>query len=219
MRDQIVNAMAKLAWALAWANHADEHGCCNMSGVNVFDVMPQEVPECSAAYAGKLAAEIEAASGVTLDVLFNNAADNDPTVNADSSREIERFGECLVYESMGHGVAWTDDHDEEVPSLVLPHSDDYESRAWADEHCTDKGKRTQMGCGHYAKPRSCPGLSRCPDCGSLNYWVTDTSSAVVHYVPTRLEGWALKVSRGRHWAGRRKHVGAVRRFLRACKAA
>ncbi len=219
MRDRIVNAMAKLAWALAWSNHADDHRCCNTSGAQVYEVMPQDVPAVSMQYAVELAAEIEELSGAKLDDLFRRAADNDPTVDIDNTDDIDNFGECLVYEAMGHGVSWTDYHDEEVPGLVLPYSDDYESRPWADDHCTNKGKNARMGCGHYAKPRSCPGLSRCPDCGSLNYWVTGEINAVVHYVPTRLEGWALKVSRGRHWAGRRKHVGAVRRFLRACKAA
>jgi hypothetical protein len=123
MRDEIVEGMRKLLWALSWADHADEAGCCNLSGCNVYDYLP-DTPPAAQRHAERIAGAYEALNGCDLADLFERAVAADKAKRSIGRNHrhatAERFGECLAYMAVGAGVSWFDDH-EEFPLQVPFH--------------------------------------------------------------------------------------------------
>lgn len=108
----IIKGCARTLWALAWADHVDETTCCNLSGCNIMDYMP-EVGSMALYEAGQIIGAFEQASGyniIALTYAALRADDIDP--EKAFGGYAERFGECLAYSALGHGVSWADDHAE-----------------------------------------------------------------------------------------------------------
>jgi hypothetical protein len=178
VRADIIEGIATILWATNLANHVDEHRCCDLSGCEITQVMPS-IPDVVRAHASHVATRVEEASGSTIEVLYSAAvaADEAAGTEAPANRSgPARFGECLAYESAGHGVSWTDDH-EEVPGLVVPYVDDYKVRDVADEECDAEEcanprelqrmcVRVPNWCGHYVKG----GRHSCQECGAALHW-------------------------------------------------
>jgi hypothetical protein len=132
-RDGIIRGMAAMLWALAWADHAEEHGCSSLSG-DIMAMMPS-VPKMALKEAEKVAKGIEKANHVTLDELFSVAclADGRQTSDVDP----ENFGGDLAHMSIGTGVSWFDDHSK-FP-LQMPYGSNDDLRMHADDTCQDEG--------------------------------------------------------------------------------
>ena len=135
MRETILDAMGRLLWGLAWADHVDAAACHNISDCDIFDVMP-EVPEAAEKEAETLLRALEAtAAPVTIEQVFAGVCARGklmPTAELQT-----RFGECLVYQSMGHGVSWADDHpaDPILDDLTWRTRHDSDLEAHAEESC------------------------------------------------------------------------------------
>jgi hypothetical protein len=134
-RREIIEGIATILWGSAWADHAEEHRCCNLSGCRIEDCMPA-IPYTAWKEAFKLAREIERDNGAKLDVLYQREV-NMHDLNPQRVREsAERFGNCLAWESMGAGVSWTDDNPEHA--LKIPYGENCELRFYADETCEEE---------------------------------------------------------------------------------
>jgi len=131
-QDTIIENMAAMLWAMAWADHADEHRCCSLSGVDIMQVMP-EVPDEAVALAKKLVKGIEKANELPLEVIFAFACKADGIQM--SEKVAEEFGGDLGHMAIGSGVSWFDDH-EKFP-LKVPYGENYELRMYADDNCHD----------------------------------------------------------------------------------
>lgn len=129
----IEGAMARLLWALAWADAMEEAGRSReMSGKEITHIMPP-VPPLAYRCAERIAGEIEGwvgaqyghVGGRSLHVMFTDAwKEHTGAARAREGASDEdrvRFGECLVYQYVGHGVSWTDDHN--GPALRIPHGE------------------------------------------------------------------------------------------------
>jgi hypothetical protein len=128
-RDRILEGMASIFWATAWADHVEEHRCCSLSGVEITEVMPS-IPESARTLASEVLKQIDAASTQPADALYD-AAPN-PKSGA------HRFGNCLAFSTMGAGVSWEDD-DDAIPGLIIPYGSDaeFDLRLHADATCEE----------------------------------------------------------------------------------
>ena len=110
MDSQILDGMAKAYWADAWASQMEEMQLSgHLSGMEIMDVMPQELPAKAMEIAKKLYAEIEKDNNIKLE-------DFTPPGEEDFDKDL--FGHYLAMEAMGHGVGWSDDHEDhglEIP--------------------------------------------------------------------------------------------------------
>ena len=106
----IAEGCAGILWGLAWADHAEETDCCSLSGRQIEDHMPA-IGEMAFYEAGQIIGALEQASGYNILALFSIAL-RDDGLNPETAFEkyAERFGNCLAYGALGHGVAWSDDH-------------------------------------------------------------------------------------------------------------
>ena len=127
-RNAIIGGMASMLWALAWADHADEHGCSSISG-DIMGIMPL-VPTEALKQAEKLITGIEKANHAGLDELFLYACQADG-----AEADPEEFGGDLGHMAVGSGVSWFDDH-EKFP-LKVPYGSNDELRMYADDNCQD----------------------------------------------------------------------------------
>jgi hypothetical protein len=130
--DTIIEGMAAMLWALAWADHADEHRCCNLSGQDIMKVMPK-VPSEAVVLAEKLVGGIEKVNKMPLDVIFAFACKADGIQM--SRKTAEEFGGDLGHMAIGSGVSWFDDH-EKFP-LKMTYGENYELRMYADDDCEE----------------------------------------------------------------------------------
>ena len=118
MKDQIVAHMAKTLYVLAWTDREEEkEDGMNLSGCELMDVAPEldeDNPntELCLAVANNLAGRYEECNRQDLVVLMYQAGEADSTVDTDSTKDREDFGYCLVMEALGHGVSWTDRHND-----------------------------------------------------------------------------------------------------------
>ncbi len=108
--DKIINGCARMLWALAWGDHAEETGCTNLSGCDITEHNP---PVGLSAFieAGRIVGAVEQASDLNIHALLWKCLHDDgldPDVCA--ADHMERFGGCLAYMALGHGVSWFDDH-------------------------------------------------------------------------------------------------------------
>ena len=110
MDSQILDGMAKAYWADAWASQMEEMQLSgHLSGMEIMDVMPQEIPAKAMEIAKKLYAKIEKDNNIKLE-------DFTPPGEEDFDKDL--FGHYLAMEAMGHGVGWSDDHEDhglEIP--------------------------------------------------------------------------------------------------------
>lgn len=119
-RHDIVDAMAKYAYASAWADAYEEKGG-SLSGMEIMDVAPPPTPEAKA-WAEKTAKEIERMNKGSLDYLLSKAMEADGTPGQED-KWVGEFGYGIAMPSLGHGVHWFDNH-EKFP-LELPHTEFY----------------------------------------------------------------------------------------------
>lgn len=133
--DRILIGVAQILWGLSWADHADEHGCVNLSGKKIEHEMP-EIPDEAWLMSARLVGMIEQANERSVYCLYADAvrADTGQDEHVDfDSDDAERFGNCLAYQALGHGVSWFDDH-AEFP-LETPSFEATDLRVLADEQC------------------------------------------------------------------------------------
>lgn len=128
IRDEIISGMARCAWALAWADHAEETCCTDMSGRDIYDIMPEPTEEAYQ-WARDVVERIETEEGTTVQEMYARAEE----LSTDTP---ERFGACLTYEACGCGVSWADDHTR--PALTCSVSAD----TWALQHPAER----ECGC-------------------------------------------------------------------------
>lgn len=131
--DDVAEGFARIAWCDVYANVVEEAGEATdvaLSGRDITDVAP-ETPQEAKDYAGRCIDEILGANkrragglgyttpdlahwlraAVRADILANKLGDLDGYAT--------RFGECLYYQYVGHGVSWSEDH-AEIPSFETP---------------------------------------------------------------------------------------------------
>lgn len=104
--DEILNALARTAWALAWADWAEENGE-SLSGLDIVDAAPA-TPASAMEWGRAVLLATEELNGVSIDDVLRRAADADET--EPDSGYAEDFGSDLAMMVMGHGVSWFDDH-------------------------------------------------------------------------------------------------------------
>lgn len=157
--------MATIFWALAWADHVDgeRHDCTNLSGVAIENVMPP-IPEEAYALARTLCFGVESANGKFIERLYQEALEADiAAYGPGGAKEADstplRFGECLAYEAMGHGVGWDDDHAK--VEWTLPHIENFELMLLAGDRCQREGRPRHVACGGYNDPDA----RKCEHCG------------------------------------------------------
>lgn len=123
--DTIIAAMASTMYQTAWHDRQDERyrkhreKGTSYPGMGMIHVPSRKTPPWIVREACRLAGKYEQANGVAcMEVLIWRAwrADN-PDTNHEKMEASwickqyrERFGVCLAYMAMGHGVSWFDDH-------------------------------------------------------------------------------------------------------------
>jgi hypothetical protein len=136
--DDIIKGMADMIWALAWADHAEEHRCTSMSGCDIFNIMP-ETPECATREAYRLYGMYEALNDMSPIVMYaHTMVHMGKCKHGDIDYSlVTRYSECLVYEAMGHGVSWNDDNGHShYPAHKRPkYFETSNVRYWADKNC------------------------------------------------------------------------------------
>jgi hypothetical protein len=161
-RSEILEGMASLLWASAWADHADDHRCTNLSGKEITSIMPP-VPALAKQIAARWAIEIARRnSGSTVVDLWERAVIADKQENKRQGTPNE-FGGDLAMECMGSGVSWFDDH-AEFP-IKLPEfsagTETADLQFYAGEHCKKNGDPRCSNCDGY-NPSS---KTKCSNCG------------------------------------------------------
>lgn len=118
-RPDIVDAMAKYAYASAWADAYEEAGGRFPPGTKIEKVAPPPTPEAKK-WAEETAKDIERMNKASLDYLLSKAMDADGTPGQEA-KWVGEFAYGIAMPSLGHGVHWFDRHTE-FP-LELPHND------------------------------------------------------------------------------------------------
>jgi len=104
VNQSIKDAMARALWVTAWADYEEEAGR-TYPGQELMDVAPETPPDAHKA-AEMLWSKIK-------------AANRNKEITTPAGGDPEEFGFYLAMEALGHGVAWTDDH--EPHSYKIPH--------------------------------------------------------------------------------------------------
>lgn len=155
VKEEVLKGMISILWGSAWADHAEDHGCYNLSGCAITACAP-EAPKEAVELATELVADYEKANECTISELYARAL-----VGADTSRNhsAERFGDCLAFKAMGAGVGWTDDHEDF--GLKRVRIENYELQQLAGDTCEDEGNPRHEECGGYYDPDE----PKCRHCG------------------------------------------------------
>jgi hypothetical protein len=128
LHQTIIAAAARAAWVDAWASAIEEAGGrAGGPGVDLMDVAP-ETPSEAVTFAEKWAEMFQRFNGLSLSDAFARMVANGIASEDDASD----FGHYSMMQAMGHGVAWTDDHDAhgyKLPSAAF-HAD--VSVSWAE---------------------------------------------------------------------------------------
>ncbi len=114
-RQEIVGNMVKAFFADAWANWNDEHGDTNVSGMDIMDVMPDEMDPSAVAAGNKLATEMEQLNGMSLPEIMTA---NEGVAAGDRPYNEEMFGHYATMSALGHGVGLWDAFGDEVDTNV-----------------------------------------------------------------------------------------------------
>jgi len=160
VRQEIIDGIAEILWGSAWADHAEEHECTSLSGMQIEAIMPS-VPKEASQLAQDLARKFESMNGATLDTLYAIAlkADGQTSYPGSGKSSPESFGSNLAFMAMGAGVSWFDDHDK-FP-LKKPYLENYDLRILADEKCRKDGNAACKECGFYNRESK----AKCANCG------------------------------------------------------
>ena len=121
-RSEIVEGVAEILWAEGWILHVEEHGCENVSGRDILDVMPK-IPKEAYEFADKWVKDVEKGNGEKVDALYEKAIEANVAEGRRGTENLVRsspiaFGQDLAHMMMGAGVSWFDDNAEfdlEVP--------------------------------------------------------------------------------------------------------
>ena len=128
----LITGMAQAFWATTWADKMDETGHSEaMMSTEITEIMP-EVPQKAFMLADELKNEIDAANHIDLDTFippgFSGEQLELPEEGKEqtdglswSSSDAESFGWYLAMQAMGHGVSWSDSHEDH--GLTMPHFD------------------------------------------------------------------------------------------------
>jgi hypothetical protein len=155
LRTTIRDGAASIFWGDAWAMHAENHACANLSGAEITAIMP-EIPTEAVAAADAMIAGYEKANGVSIAELWNRALKADGNEVSDP----EHFGGDLAWMAMSAGVSWFDDH-EEFP-LQAYRCENCDLQFLADEKCEEKTDRVPcLECGCYVAPKDDTVCSNC----------------------------------------------------------
>lgn len=146
MSADIRTGIATILWGLAWADHVEECGCQSISGCEITDIMPK-IPECAWKAADDLIVLVETKHLRSVDALYKEACEEDEIagINAPTRRSgEERFGNCIAYEALGHGVSWEDDHATSALSAYV-HFDASDLQVFAEEQCGCMDLKVEVG--------------------------------------------------------------------------
>lgn len=109
---EIEQSCARALWALAWSQAMDVLGHSDkLAGRDVYDFMPP-IPGLAHVLAARVVALAEHRGGGNIHALYAKAKREPLTLSWHKPASEDRFGECLAYMALGHGVSWYDDHPE-----------------------------------------------------------------------------------------------------------
>ena len=120
MRNEFLHHAARAFFASAWADMADE---CESNvigpGVEIMDVMPDEIDPAAIHAAKTLAMDIERVNGKPLESLMRIIEEKG---GGDRPNTVEYFGHYAAMQAMGHGVGLADAFGKKVHDVVkVPH--------------------------------------------------------------------------------------------------
>lgn len=120
MKTEITHHVARALFASAWADYQEQSpDGMNLSGCEILDVMPQDIPTEATQAAERLIAEVERLNGEPIDRSLERAqALPDPF--ADRECDAEYFGHYLAMQAMGSGVGLESVCDRDALALKLP---------------------------------------------------------------------------------------------------
>ena len=114
MRDEVLFGMSRSLWAEAWTQEMETQGHGDELRGEITDLMPM-VPSSADENAEDLAKKIEASNKIDFDSFVPPGIDLEDW----DSKMANEFGWYLVMQMLGHGVSWSDDHEDH--DLKLPH--------------------------------------------------------------------------------------------------
>lgn len=110
---------AKAFFASAWAGQCEEsEQASSISGVEIFDVMPDEIDPAAMHAARTLRMDIEASNAQTIDALMHCIEHN---ADGDRDATIEFFGHYAAMQAMGHGVGLNDAFGDCAEFIAVPY--------------------------------------------------------------------------------------------------
>lgn len=124
MDHRIIASMARTLFVCAWAD-VEENAGRSYPGTDLMSVAPETTDEAKQE-AYYLAGKVAQMNGKSLLLLIIDAAKADGIPHPEKYIEGEYaddFGYCIAMQSLGHGIAWTDNHAEF--GLKLPHIEFY----------------------------------------------------------------------------------------------
>lgn len=105
LTQEITLSAAKALFACAWADWQEENDGVNLSGKEIMDEMPQEIPEAAMTAAYDLVNQVSTLNGQAIETIF---AANKPTACGDRPYDADMFGHYLAMQAMGQGVGLRD---------------------------------------------------------------------------------------------------------------
>lgn len=121
MKTEITRHAARALFASAWADYQEQSpDGQSLSGCEILDVMPQEIPAEAMEAAQRLIADVERLNGESIEASMERAAGL-PDRYADRDCDAEYFGHYLAMQAMGTGVGLERVCDRDALALKLPH--------------------------------------------------------------------------------------------------
>jgi hypothetical protein len=122
MKSEIIHHAARALFASAWADYQEQSPDGeSLSGCEIFDVMPQDIPPEATQAAERLIADVERLNGETIEGSLLRAQFL-PDKYADRPCDAEHFGHYLAMQAMGSGVGLESVCDRDALALKMPHS-------------------------------------------------------------------------------------------------
>ena len=117
MNTDVEDGMAKAMFAVAWADMVEERGG-SLTG-EIMNLIP-EVDPAAEKKTEELVKEIEELNGRKMEEIVDDMYVREGVDPESGPAELEEsFGHYLAMQSLGHGVAWSDDHEDH--NLKLPY--------------------------------------------------------------------------------------------------
>jgi hypothetical protein len=121
MKQEITHHAARALFASAWADYQESAPDGeNLSGCEIMDVMPHEIPAEATAAAERLIAEVERLNGEPIARSLERAQAL-PDRYADRDCDAEHFGHYLAMQAIGSGVGLESVCDRKALGLQLPY--------------------------------------------------------------------------------------------------